>query len=222
MSRVSEVPEINYGQLLEKMREDKEQKNMEQVQKDGSALENINYQTNKLCLAAVQNDAFALEFVKDQTPEICNKAIEKSSFAILYVRDQTDDLCLKAIQKNALRGVRDKDRYKVSVEINGQHKMIVQITDLMTFKKTFKYGCAPIVEFIKNYCENCNDEILTSISSLENKDEGTYIVKINDDQYEVVKKEKINKVIEGYIYNSEEEVTETTKLYSFTEVEVEE
>ena len=221
MNRVSEMSEINYGKLLKNLCKDKEQKYMVQVQKDGLALENINYQTNKLCLAAVQNDALALEFVKDQTLDICNEAIEKSGFAIIYVKDQTDDLCIKAIQKNALRGIRDKDRYKVSVEINGQDKKLVQITDLISFRKTFKYTNDSLVEFIKNYCERCNDEILTS-SFDDEKDEGTYIVKMNDDQYEVVKKEKVNKIIEGYIYNSEEKVMEIIKLYSFTEINVEE
>lgn len=218
---MSETVEIDYGKLLEKMRHDKEQKYMNQVKEDGSALEHINYQTSDICMAAIENDALALEFVKNQTPEICNKAIEKTGFAILYVKDQTDDLCVKAIKKNALRGIRNKDRYNISVEIKGQEKKLIQITDLVTFKKTFKYITTSLEEFIKNYCEHCNDNILTFLSDLENKDEGTYIVKVTDDQYEVAKREKIIKIIEGYIYNSEEVVMETTKLYSFTEINVE-
>ncbi len=216
------MTEINYGKLLEKMRQDKEQKYMDRVKDDGLALEHISYQTPDICMTAIENDALALEFVKNQTPEICNKAIEKTGFAILYVKDQTDDLCIKAIKKNALRGIRNKDRYKVSVEIKGQEKKLIQITDLITFKKTFKYITVPLDEFIKDYCERCNDNILTFISDLENKDEGTYIVKVIDDHYEVAKREKITKIIEGYIYNSQEVVMETTKLYSFTEINVEE
>ena len=63
---------------------------------DGLALQYVNDQTSKICLAAVKQTGIALQYVNDQTSEICLIAIKQNGIALQYVNRQTSEICLIA------------------------------------------------------------------------------------------------------------------------------
>jgi hypothetical protein len=70
------------------------------VQAAGWALRHVQYQTEAICLAAVRQNGASLQFVTTQTETICLTAVQQNEYALQFVRNQTEAICCAAVAQN--------------------------------------------------------------------------------------------------------------------------
>ena len=71
-----------------------------ECKKDGSHIQYVKNQTERICLVAVRQNRYALQYVKNQTEQICLEAVKQNGYALYYVKNQTEQLCLEAVRQN--------------------------------------------------------------------------------------------------------------------------
>ena len=93
----------------------------------------------------------------------------------------------------------------------------VKITDMVTNKKTYRLLNGELLEFVKESYQDANADQIT----LDNaKNDGLYIIKVNDDCYDIVQVEKVVNVVKGWVYNGKKEVVTKTKIATFKRIMV--
>jgi len=49
-------------------------------------MEQLDNQTQELCIEALKQDGMTLKYVKNQTPEICMAAVKQDGYALKYIK----------------------------------------------------------------------------------------------------------------------------------------
>ena len=195
-------------------------------------------QTPEMCLFAVKRWDRALNFISNQTPELCLASVRASPNSLQYIDSKlvTLELCIEATKhsytshnidiitnmtnictsKLQLDAMNQNTKVMTQLLSNKQ-KNIIQIKDVINKKVVNKYSDKSLLEYVLSENEDIEVVIQHEINS---KELGTYLLKMNDSLYHLVKKEKIKKVTEGYLYigKSEEIVLTTLKTYEKLEI----
>lgn len=174
------------------------------VEKCPSCFPFIEHQTQELCKLAIEKYIFFVKNVKHQTPELCREVIQKNIKNIKYVNFDQIDI---------------KDLFKTLIfEDLNNNKFItlgMEITETTIIDKMYKhigliYGSALKENAIELYdSKKTMDEIVK-----DKKVAGVYIIKVNDNLYEMYTK-NIEKVNNGWIRNNYIEVVKNEKVGRF-------
>lgn len=182
-----------------------------------------NEQIYELQMAAVKKQGRILSQIKNQTPELCLEAVKQDYWAftgisddMIKVLDEKQMFELRSFAynqgKSQLQSTKDTFLKNLFTNLKIDNKMVqVKITDVLNNKKTYSLLNGDLLDFVKDknstatYINNVND-----INNLHN--EGLYILKINDDCYQLVKTDKTVEVVKGWIYNGTKNITNTVKI----------
>lgn len=183
-------------------------------------LKYINNQTQELCMRAIKLDPAVLEDVREQTHELCMFGIRENANALQFVRNKTIELCREAIKlhENSIHYIDTKqfplrDLVEIVVFEDIIHNKFVKLdkeTDLLT--TIYRYIELVFGSGIKTNAEKLyNDKVPIDKIMKDDKILGIYIVKINDNLYEVYNKTP-KKINVGWVRNNYYETTETNKI----------
>ena len=178
-----------------------------------------NEQIYELQLAAVKKQGRTLSQIKNQTPELCFEAVKQDYYAfacisddMLKVLDEKQMFELRNLAynqgMNQVQSTKDTFLKNLFTYLKIDNTMAVKITDVLNNKKTYNILNGELLDFVK--VQNSNAILISDITNVQN--EGLYIIKINDDCYELVKTDKTVEVVKGWIYNGTKNITNTQKI----------
>ncbi len=74
-------------------------------------LENIDNQTEEMCMMAVKGHGGCLCYVKNKTEQICIEAVKNYGFAIQYIENPTLEICVIAVKNTsgAIRAIKKRN-----------------------------------------------------------------------------------------------------------------
>ena len=132
---------------------EEEQKYIEMVRRYAYSLENIETQTELICLEAVKQCGWALQCVKEQTEAICLEAVRQSGMALQFVKEQTINICLEAVKQDGLAlAYVEKQTYEICLEAikkNGHAlEYVKNQTPEICWEVVTRNGCA--LQYVKN------------------------------------------------------------------------
>lgn len=78
----------------------KEQEYINKIKGEGWTLEQIEEQTELICLEAVKQNGRALRLVENQTEQICWEAAKEDGWSLEYVKNQTAKVGLEAVKES--------------------------------------------------------------------------------------------------------------------------
>jgi len=189
-------------------------------------LENIDNQTEEICLNAVRENGYDLQYVKYQTMEICMAAVQQNGLVLCYVKQQTPEICIEAIRQNkkAIRYVHDDIDF--SVNFNGklilQRVKVMMYYDFINNKKSVEQYNPNIsfLQFIKDVLLEIYDD--NQIDELFNKKtiNNVYLDKVHENEYMLYKKEMVCEIIKGVLWNSHKTEMKDVKIMEFCMIEI--
>lgn len=213
--------EQNYNLLLETVKRDGRrlpiEKKLQKYTKE---------QIYELQLAAVKQCGFVLENIKDQTYELCLEAVKQNSNAFKYISDDiikslnekqkfelTQIVHNKSINeietfKNNILDYLHIQLGKINVSKDDLAKLQVKIIDVATNKRTYDLLNGKLLDFVKE--KHNTATVINNIADA--KYEGLYILKINDNCYELIQVNKTVEVVKGWIYNGNKDIYTTQRI----------
>ena len=167
------------------------------VKQRGSVLENIKNQTYELCLEAVKQNCNAFKYISD---DIIKSLNEKQKFELTQIVHNESTNKIETIKNEILDDLHGR-LDKLNISKDDLAKSQVKIIDVATNKRTYDLLNGKLVDFVK---EKHNAAIVIN-NITDAKNEGLYILKINDNCYELTQVNKTVEVVKGWIYNGNQD-----------------
>lgn len=174
------------------------------VKQCGSVLENIKDQTYELCLDAVKQTCDAFKYISD---DIIKSLNEKQKFELTQIIYNESMNKIETFKNNILDDFHTQ-LGKLDLSKDDLAKLQIKIIDVATNKKIYDLSTGKLLDFVKE--KHNTATIINNIADAKN--EGLYILKINDNCYELIQVNKTVEVVKGWIYNGNKDIYTTQRI----------